>query len=348
LAQVADSIPSAPSCRYLVHCKMPNAEKLAKKQIYFDKLVDLCVNHPQALMVCVDHVASKQMQDIRMELRGKAVVLMGKNTMIRKALSLGHEQYPDAGLLNLRASIAGNIGFIFATNCSLDDVRETITKFRRASAAKAGQTSLVDTSLPSGPTGMDPSQTNFFQALNIGTKIVKGQIELVSEFPILKKGEKVSPSAAVLLNKLSIKPFEYGMDVEMVFQDGAVFPSAVLDIKQEVLIMKFMSGIANMAAFSREIGIPTEAGLPHMFGNAFRNVAALVSDIDFTFEEVKTVKEFLADPEAYAAANPVAAAGPASGGGGGGGAAPAAAKKEEKKAVEEEEEEEDMDFDLFG
>ena len=31
-----------------------------------------------------------------MELRGKAVVLMGKNTMIRKALALGHEEHPEA------------------------------------------------------------------------------------------------------------------------------------------------------------------------------------------------------------------------------------------------------------
>merc|ERR1719171_3057750 len=123
----------------------------------------------------------------------------------------------------------------------------------------------------------------------------------------------------------------------MVFQDGAVFDAAVLDIKEEVLIQKFMAGLANMAAFSREVGIPTEAGLPHAFGNAFKNVAALVADIDFTFKEVEKVKEFLSDPEAYAAANPVAAA-PAAGGA-------AAAKKEEKKVVEEEEEEEDMDFD---
>jgi len=67
---------------------MPNAEKLAKKKLYFDKLVDLCINTPNALLVQLDHVGSKQMQDIRMELRGKAVVLCGKNTMIRKALSL--------------------------------------------------------------------------------------------------------------------------------------------------------------------------------------------------------------------------------------------------------------------
>merc|ERR1712187_94685 len=109
------------------------------------------------------------------------------------------------------------------------------------------------------------------------------------------------------------------------------FSAAVLDISDAVLVQKFMAGIANMAAFSREVGIPTEAGLPHMLGNGFRNVASLVSDIDFTFKEVEEVKKFLEDPDAYAAANPVAAA-PAAGGGA---AAPAAEKKEEKKVEEE-------------
>ena len=142
-----------------------------------------------------------------------------------------------------------------------------------------------------------------------------------------------------MLAKLGIRPFEYGMEVESVFQDGAVFAAAVLDIDDSVLITKFMAGVSNMAAFSRELGIPTEAGLPHMFGNAFRNVAALVSDIDFTFKEVEDVKKFLADPSAFAAAS--AAAAPAAGGGGKATAAAA-------KAPEPEEEEEDMDFDLFG
>merc|ERR1719264_247710 len=172
--------------------------------------------------------------------------------MIRKALSVGHETNPDAGLDKLRAAINGNIGFIFATNCTLDDIRAVLKERRLPAAAKAGQMSNVACSLPAGPTGMDPSQTSFFQALNIGTKIVKGQIELVSEFKILHAGEKVSPSAAVLLTKLSIKPFEYGMEVQQVFQDGSVFSAAVLDIDDTVLITKFLAGIANMAAFSRE------------------------------------------------------------------------------------------------
>jgi len=321
---------------------MPSAEKLAKKNEYFQKLINLCVNTPSALIVKIDHVASKQMQNIRIALRGKAVVLMGKNTMIRKALQIGHEQYPEAGMDALRAQMKGNLGFIFATNCSLDAIEECLGKHVLCSAAKAGQSSTCDLDIPAGPTGMDPSQTSFFQTLNIATKIVKGQIETVSSYQILKKGEKVSASAAVLLTKLGFKPFDYKMEVEMVFQDGGVFPAAVLKIQDSVLIQKFMSGVANMAAFSREVGIPTEAGLPHAMGNAFRNVASLVSDISFTFKEVETVKAFLENPEAYAAANPVASA-PAAGGN-------AVAEKKEAKKVEAEEEEEegDVDFDLFG
>merc|ERR1719450_1609413 len=214
---------------------------------------------------------------------------------------------------------------------------------RLPASAKAGVISPCDVVIPGGPTGMDPSQTSFFQALNIATKIVKGQIELVGDFTVCKTGNKVSASETVLLQKLGIKPFEYGLEVKYVFQEGSVFDAAVLDISQDVLIAKFLGGAANMAAFGRELGVPTEAGLPQMFANAFKNIAALVADIDFTFKEVEEVKKFLEDPDAYAAANPVAAA-PAAGGGG---AAPKEEKKEEKK-VEVEEEEEDMDFDLFG
>jgi large subunit ribosomal protein LP0 len=41
------------------------------------------------LQVNADNVGSKQMQQIRISLRGHAIVLMGKNTMMRKAIR-GH------------------------------------------------------------------------------------------------------------------------------------------------------------------------------------------------------------------------------------------------------------------
>jgi len=58
---------------------------------------------------------------------------------------------------------------------------------------------------------MDPKQTGFFQALNIATKIQKGQIEIVNEVVVINEGDKVSMSQAALLDKLKICPFEYKM-----------------------------------------------------------------------------------------------------------------------------------------
>lgn len=321
-----------------------NPEKLAKKNAYFEKLIDLLVNVKEALVVHLDNVGSFQMQQIRLDLRGKAEVLCGKNTMIRTAIRQKHAESPDLGLDAVLSAVNGNIGFIFAKNCTLDGVREVLAKHRVSKAAKVGILAPVDVIIPGGPTGMDPSQTTLFQSLNVATKIVKGQIEIVSDMKACVQGCKVGASAAALLAKLNIKPFEYGMEVIYVVQDGAVFPAEVLNMSDSVIIGKFVNGCSHMAAFSREVGIPTEAALPHMFANGMKNVAALCGDIDMDFKEIEEPKKFLADPDAYKAANP--------GGGGGGGAAPAAgggaAKEEKKAAVVEEEEEEDMDFDLFG
>ena len=87
----------------------------------------------------------------------------------------------------------------------------------------------------------------------------------------------------VLLTKMGIKPFEYGMKVISVYDNGAVFDSAVLDITDEIVMTQFCGAMKNIAALSREVGIPTEASLPHMVANSLKNLASLCSEIDFTF-----------------------------------------------------------------
>jgi len=311
----------------------------SKKPAYFAKLVHLLDTCPKALIVQVDFVGSKQMQEIRMALRGKATILMGKNTMIRTCLRQHHEVNPDLGLDKLLEGINGNIGFVFCHG-DMDEIRKVCTDNKVDAAAKAGVLAPCDVELPMGPTGLDPSSTNFFQVLNIPTKIVKGSIELTTAVKVCNEGQKVSASQAVLLTKMGIKPFSYAMRVLSVFDQGSVFDAAVLDITDGKVISMFMGGVANIAALSREIGVPTEASIPHAVSAALKNMAALCADIDFTFPEIQPLKDFLADPTAFAAA--AASAAPAAGGGG-------AAKEEAAAApVQEEEEEEDMDFDLFG
>lgn len=328
---------------------MPVGAKLERKNAYMVKLVNLVESTPRALIVDLDHVGSFQMQEIRLAIRGKCTVLCGKNTMIRTALRkriealLAEDENADVSKYqNLTAAVNLNIGFIFChDDDSLEVARDAIKKYVVPAGAKAGSIAPKDVVIPSGPTGLEPSQTSFFQALNIGTKIVKGAIEITADCKVVVAHEKVSLSAQALLAKMNIKPFEYGMRVISCFQDGQVFDAAVLDMDDAVMVSKFLNGVSNVAAFSREIGIPTEAALPHMMTKAFKNIVSACVELDFDAgEKVQEIKDILSDPEKLAAMQAAAAA-PAAGAGG---AAPAAAAA----AAPVEEEEEDMDFDLFG
>eukprot|EP00741_Cyanophora_paradoxa_P002679 tig00000615_g2599.t1 len=301
-----------------------------KKQEYFARLDRLLEEYSKVFIVHADNVGSNQMQKTRLSLRGDAVVLMGKNTMIRKVIKAQLSKNPD--LEKLLGHVKGNVGFVF-TNKDLKDIRDRILSNKRGAPAKAGAISPVDVVVPAGPTGMDPSQTSFFQALNIATKINKGQVEIVNNVNLIKKGDKVGQSEATLLQKLNINPFFYGLTVLAVYDSGSMFLPEILDITDEDLCAKIGEGLASVAALSLSTGYFTVASVPHSIIRAYKNVIGLALESEYSFPRVEKVKEALkAGPR-------VAAAAPA--------AAKAAAPAKEEKKVEEEEEETDMGLSLF-
>jgi len=316
---------------------MVRENKAAWKASYFLKVVQLFDEYPKCFIVGADNVGSKQMQTIRSSLRGTGIVLMGKNTMIRKAIR-GHLEN-NAQLEKLLPHIKGNVGFVF-TKGDLNDIREKLTESKVRAPARAGAIAPLPVVIPAQNTGLGPEKTSFFQALSIPTKISKGTIEIINDVPILKPGDKVGASEATLLNMLNISPFSYGLQIEQVYDSGSIFSPEILDIKPEDLRAKFQAGVANLAAVCLEVGYPTIASVPHSIANGFRNLLAIAATTDVEFKEATTIKEFIKDPSKFAAvAAPVAAAS----------AAPAAAasKKEEKKEESESEDDGDMGFGLF-
>jgi len=59
-------------------------KKWVRKTAYWTKLNAALDEYKNILIIGVDFVGSKQMQQVRIALRGKGIVLMGKNTIIRK------------------------------------------------------------------------------------------------------------------------------------------------------------------------------------------------------------------------------------------------------------------------
>ncbi|XP_075160217.1 ribosomal protein LP0 [Haematobia irritans] len=314
---------------------MVRENKAAWKAQYFIKVVELFNEYPKCFIVGADNVGSRQMQHIRTSLRGMGVVLMGKNTMMRKAIR-GHLEQ-NGQLEKLLPHIKGNVGFVF-TKGDLAEIRDKLLESKVRAPARAGAIAPLPVIIPAQNTGLGPEKTSFFQALSIPTKISKGTIEIINDVPILKPGDKVGASEATLLNMLNISPFSYGLIINQVYDSGSIFSPEILDIKPEDLRAKFQAGVANLAAVSLEIGYPTIASAPHSIANGFKNLLAIAATTEVEFKEATTIKEYIKDPSKFAVA--AAAAAPA--------AAAASEKKEEaKKEESEEEDDDDMGFGLF-
>jgi len=316
---------------------MPGGEnsKKARKATYFVKLRELLADYPKILIVGADNVGSSQMQKIRISLRGEAVVLMGKNTQVRKVIR--EDSAANKALETLLPLVKGNVGFVF-TKGDLSKIRDKLLANKVGAPAKAGAIAPNDVNVPKGPTGLEPTQTSFLQALNIASKINKGQVEIINDVALMKKGDKVGSSEAALLAKLNIRPFSYGLSLLHVYDHGHVYEPSVLDIKDEDLLNRFREGVANVAGLSLALSYPTLASLPHALANAFKRVLSVAVETQINFPEVQKIKDYIANPSAFAVA-----------------AAPVAAAKEEKKDDKKKEEkkeekvvEEEDDDDMFG
>jgi len=307
-----------------------------RKEKFVEKLKAAINEYKNVLIVGVDNVGSNQMQKVRLALRGKAIVLMGKNTLIRKIMRDLIDGEKLTKLEALLPIVVGNMGFVF-TNANLPEIRKIILENKVPAAAKSGSFAPSDVFIPPGPTGLDPGQTNFFQALNIGTKIVKGAIEITNEVHLIKKGEKVTMSHVAMLDKMNVRPFFYGFKVTDVYEDGVVYSADILDMDQNALLGKFFGGVRRLAAISLAIGYPTAASVSHSINYAFKNLLAISLATDIEFAESKKFKDYLANPSAFAAAAAPAAAG----------AAPAAGKAAEKKKSSSEESDVGGGFSMF-
>uniref|UniRef100_A0A2N9I6P3 60S acidic ribosomal protein P0 n=1 Tax=Fagus sylvatica TaxID=28930 RepID=A0A2N9I6P3_FAGSY len=311
----------------------------AKKSLYDKKLCSLLSQYTQILIVHADNVGSNQLQNIRKGLRGDSLVLMGKNTMMKRSIKIHADSTGNEAVRNLIPLLVGNVGLIF-TKGDLKEVREEVAKYKVGAPARVGLVAPIDVVVPPGNTGLDPSQTSFFQVLNIPTKINKGTVEIVTPVELIKKGNKVGSSEAALLSKLGIRPFSYGLVVITVYDNGSVFDPEVLDLTEDDLIEKFASGVSMVTSMSLAMSYPTLAAAPHMFINGYKNALSVAVASEYSFPQADKVKEFLKDPSKFAVvAAPVAADS---------GAAPnATAKLEEKKEEEEEDSDEDMALNLF-
>jgi large subunit ribosomal protein LP0 len=313
-----------------------------EKREYEVKLNKYLTQYRTVVFCKMDNVRSQQVHEVRRDLRGKAAFLMGKKTLQAKIIANRAEAAGASAndkAFNEKCEalglITGNTALLF-TNCELAEVSAILDRYRVQAPARVGAVAPCDVIVPAGNTGMEPTATSFFQALNIPTKINKGTVEIISDKKVLSEGDKVDNSTAALLQKLKISPFYYQVEIASVWDRGVVFSKKDLSVTDAQLEKFLIEGITNMSALSLGAGIPTATTLPVMVMDAFKTLLGASVATSYVFQEFNGAKlrqDAIDGKLGGGAAAPAPAAAKA--------AAPAAAPA---KAAEPEPDEDDSDL----
>jgi len=267
-----------------------------KKQESVASLKKTLKEYPVIAIASLQALPGKQYSLIRKKLRGQAVLLCARNTLLARALK---ESRPDAAPA-LEATIQGPTAFIL-TNLDPFKLYKLIRESKSKAAAKPGAIAPMDIVVPAGETNLAPGPvlTELKQA-KIEARIQGPKVVISRDSLVAKKGEPIPEAVTKVLSKLGIEPMEIGLKVQAVWEKGITYKSDVLNVDPAqylTWVCQAASQSMNLAVFAR---IYTTQSTPVLVSKAAREARALALEAGVLEPEV--VPDILAKAQRQAQA----------------------------------------------
>ena len=215
-------------------------------------------------------IPAAQVQQIRRNLRGKAVIRVTRNTLIEHALGeIG------GNAKGLTKFVSGHSAMIF-TNDNPFRLFKQLEKTKTKMAAKAGETAPEDIVVEKGPTSFKPGPiVGELQQAGIPAAIEGGKVKIRETKTIVKKGAVISKKVADVMIKLDIKPMDVGLALQAAFYEGDVYEASVLAIDETAILAQIQ--LAGQQAFNLSVNaaIPTKDTIAPILTKAVREARSL-------------------------------------------------------------------------
>ncbi|KAL8217726.1 hypothetical protein R6Q57_021099 [Mikania cordata] len=104
------------------------ASKAARKAIYLQKLHNHLKDNSQLLIVGADNLSANQAQAIKQGLRAHSLVVMGKNTMMKRSIAIHAPITEKPAFVGAIPHIAGKVWLIL-TNYDPEEVSEAVAGY---------------------------------------------------------------------------------------------------------------------------------------------------------------------------------------------------------------------------
>jgi large subunit ribosomal protein L10 len=215
-------------------------------------------------------IPAAQVQQIRRNLRGKAVIRVTRNTLIEHALGeIGGK------VTGLSKYVSGHSAMIF-TNDNPFKLFRQLEKTKTKMAAKPGETAPQDIVVEKGPTSFKPGPiVGELQQVGIPAAIESGKVRIRETRTIVKKGAVISAKVADVMIKLDIKPMDVGLALQAAFYQGDVYEPSVLAIDETAIIAQIQLAGQQAINLSVHAAIPTRDTIALILTKAVREARSL-------------------------------------------------------------------------
>jgi large subunit ribosomal protein L10 len=249
-----------------------------KKEIFTD-LVQLLEKYSVIAVADLEKVRSSQIQEIRKKLRGKADLIVAKNTILRKAsVSIASKK---ENVDKFAEGLTGSKVLIF-TQMDPFELIMFLNRNKVRVPAKGGDIATSDIIVPAGNTGLQPGPViSEFNEAKVQTRIEAGSIFVARDTVVASKGEAISTKTASLLSKLGMKPMEAGLILSSAYDNGLVLGANDLTFDLDQMKSDFDSAarLAFSVAVEANIMLPQTA--PAIISKAYRQAVAVSVEAGF-------------------------------------------------------------------
>lgn len=263
------------------------------KKDEIEEIKALVKTYPVVGVVEMHEIPARQLQQMRVEFEGRAVIKMSRNTLIQRALSQSDEK-----IRPLSDLVEGQTALIF-TKLNPFKLYKLLEKSKSPAPAKAGDVAPDDVVVERGATSFKPGPiVGELQNAGIPAAIEGGSVVIRESKTVAKTGEVISPKLAEVLTRLGIYPMEVGLKLRAAYENGAIFTPDVLAIDESKYLSDFTMAVHNALNLAINAAYPTSTTVRQLLQKAFNDSRNLAINATILIPEV--IKTMLAKASAQA------------------------------------------------
>ncbi len=225
------------------------SQNRVEKENTVKEFAKLLEDYPIVGVVNMNNLPTKQLQNMRAQLRKTVVLRMTKRRLIKKAIE--HAKANRPGIEKLEQYLEGMPAMLF-TKDNPFALQKKLSKNKSTAPAKSGQIAPNDIEVKAGPTSFAPGPIiGELGAVGIKAGIEAGKVTIKEDTVVAKKGDVISEKLAGILMRLGVEPMEIGLDLTAVYENGTIFTKQVLAIDEG----KYKADMSQAATWAMNLAI---------------------------------------------------------------------------------------------